>query len=668
MIEAMRELALLTLQIEFGQEGAMAEIRRRNRKKLVSWLVEQGENIERAYILEKMADKPDTVRMTCFELDARKRSRLPFVKPSGNNASAVGPVIKRSYEKGKSPPFGPKRKVVATTLKSFEALSQGVEPWAAYFKEIGEILEADYLLWEGRSIRVDKGNDQTKVIGAAQRAIPDTKTVFIAVADREGKWPGDRADYWEYIERKSGAIKYATKDAPPRAHATCPLCDSENLTTYPNALKGAGINIANMDRAGAFPGVRIKDAWKGYALCLDCADLLYIFKYHVSKDFVGRIAGRRALLIPALLGNQQRRRQVLRDFKKYVRDLKNTGIASRERDLIEFFAGRYDAHVVLNILWAQFGQVIEDVEGAITDVLPSRLNHLAKLNRVVNGTQHPCFPEYVPQEAQLDLSLTILGPLFHRPGPRKTGGHKSAGIGHLQRMVAASLYHGTAMKGLEALFWDEVMETARSYLDAAIRNGNAWGLCDEGIPRKGGRRRYVWTLAGWMRHLARFVYYLRQTEVLLMNEQRGTVSYTPDMEALREYFTPETGIDSREKAFAFLLGVLFGKLIRVQAARKVNVASNALTWLKRLQLTGADLPELYVKIREKLLSYGTEQSQPVRRLTEEIGRLATRLPQPIMLDRISTCYFLLLGQSLSNKILPKTEIEADKSQEEVAPQ
>jgi CRISPR-associated protein Csh1 len=131
--------------------------------------------------------------------------------------------------------------------------------------------------------------------------------------------------------------------------------------------------------------------------------------------------------------------------------------------------------------------------------------------------------------------------------------------------------------------------------------------------------------------------------------------YQPRCGALKPYFGAETAIDSDRKAFAFILGALYGKLLQVQAARGVNVVSNALTWLKRLAISGKDLPELYVKVREKTMVYGTEGNETVRQLVEELGELGTKLGTNIDLDETQTCYFLLLGQSLATKIMPSKQ-------------
>jgi CRISPR-associated protein Csh1 len=208
------------------------------------------------------------------------------------------------------------------------------------------------------------------------------------------------------------------------------------------------------------------------------------------------------------------------------------------------------------------------------------------------------------------------------------------------------------LKDRAAVFWSEIIEVARSYIDEAIERRNSWGLVNEGVSIKKGIKTTYWTLAGWIRHLARLLYYMDLTGVIPMCPDEKKPIYQPEMSVLQPYFTCESGINSAEKAFAFLLGILFGKMTQVQAARGVNVASNALTWLKRLRLDGRDLPELYVKIREKLITYETEQSAQVRELVQEIGRLGIRLGDNINLDTIPTCYFMLLGQSLTNEILP----------------
>ena len=70
-----------------------------------------------------------------------------------------------------------------------------------------------------------------------------------------------------------------------------------------------------------------------------------------------------------------------------------------------------------------------------------------------------------------------------------------------------------------------------------------------------------------------------------------------------------------------------------------------------MTLKGKDLPELYIKIRSKLLAYDAENSSKVRELVSEIGNLGIRLGDQITLDEISTNYYLLLGQSVARDVL-----------------
>ena len=135
--------------------------------------------------------------------------------------------------------------------------------------------------------------------------------------------------------------------------------------------------------------------------------------------------------------------------------------------------------------------------------------------------------------------------------------------------------------------------------------------------------------------------------------------YTPQRDELKPFFENSratAGLDSPEKVYAFLLGTLFGKVMEVQGAKGVNVGANALTWLKRMNLTGADLPGLYIRIREKLLTYNTESSPKVRAIVEELGHLGTQIGKP-NLSKTDAGYYILLGQSLTKTLIPASPKE-----------
>ncbi len=658
MLEAMRELALLELNWRCGQSGlGLSAIRAGHSEQLAPLLVEAAEKIPRVYLLQKQADQTGVVRMWVEDLDDAKRRRLPFNKPSGAQSPALGPVFKRTSKPKEKPPCGPSLKIQNTTAKEFMAQAGCGVAWNDYFREVcAALFQSSTLQYGDRQYPVGSNQSDAHVLAAAIRLISEKETVFLAVVDARDRWPGDRAEYQDYLAQALANIKYVTGEAQAHASADCPLCGSTGVTLYPN-LRGTGINFSNMDRAGAFPGLDTGQAWKGYGLCLDCADLLYIFKNHLlSQHFVSTVAGDKALLLPSLLGNESGKRQFLEDWRKYLKSLEDGGtkIGSHERDLLEFVQDRPDAQVVVHLLWATFGQVVDDVRGVVTDVLPSRLRALSKINREANAWQHPLAPRYAMPEADFDLHLNMLLALLKRPGGKRAAkANESSQLFTIKRQLVEAIYHGVPLGEATAGLWRELLTTARWRLDDMANSGNFGGLLYEGYSEKGNKQTRYWTLAGWVRHLARLLDYLNKTGVLPMTPPKEPLNFEPTLAALKPYFQPGSGLDTREKAFTFLLGILYGKVLQVQAKRGVNVASNALTWLKRLHLDGRDLPDLYCKIREKLMIYEVEASADVRAIVQDLGRLGGQsLGDQIALDQTVTCYFLLLGQSVTVDVLP----------------
>lgn len=649
MLEAMRELALLELNHRSGEaDVGLDQIRARHGEQLTPLLVEDSEKVPRVYLLQAVQDQPGVVKMWMEDVDASKARRLPFVM---SRVAAVGPVMKRTRKADGT--LGPTLNTQELTEKSFAEHGREQSEWSAYFREMHETLFRRHMLeFGGKSHPVGSNQTDPHVLAAAISLIPERGTVFLSAVDAKGRWPGDCPEYHAYLARNL-ASKYVTGEAPAREEGDCPLCGATGVTLYPN-LRGTGINFANMDRAGAFPGLDTGEAWRSYGLCLDCADLLYVFKNHLLGQFLGNVAGHKALLIPNLLGNPGGKHQFLEDWRKYLQNLESGKIASHENDLLEFVQERDDAQVVLHILWATFGQVVDKVRGVVNDILPSRLRQLAKYNQQANVWNHALAPRYPMDNARFDIGLNMLLALLKRPGGRKaTQANDSSRLFAIKRQAAEALYHDAPLGEVQAGLWREILTTARWYLDDITESGNSWALLHEGYNEKGGKQIRYWTLAGWVRHLARMLYYLDLTGVLPMKSM--TEPFEPTVSALKPYFQPGSGLNSREKAFTFMLGILYGKVLQVQAARGVNVASNALTWLKRLNLDGRDLPALYNKIREKLLTYETEANPSVRALVEDLGRLGGKnLGDNINLDSTTTCYFLLLGQSVTVDVLPST--------------
>lgn len=668
MLRAMRTLALdyLFQQLEgshrppYDLEEWYRNLRTASPGRLFPFLVESTENFDRVYVIQTCPES-DCAEVVVQDMSPEVARHLPFLKQAPRSPQA-GPIVKRSFTPGKG--AGPVAKTLDSTLNTFQMTAAASKTWSPYFREIVKVLSHPVVKMTDGTVIDWQKEGYGSLLEAVVQKIPDTKgDVLITVRDDLGKLPGERQEYIRYLmEEKLAGEKYVTMKTQAFASAICPLCQTTGVTVFPNALKGAGLNFKNVDRDGTFPGLDRSAAWKSYALCASCADLLYIYKFHLLRKrggkrdrvpFTANVAGQPALIVPFTTLDTSARQQMLWDVAHYIKNI-SEDVSEDEDNILDILKDE-QALINMNFIWVDIGQEIQNIKGIITDVPPSRLRKLSDFNAAAATWQHPVFPREPIAGNRLglapDLALRALRALFRRPGGKKAQSENdSRRLFQLKRAVAAAVYHGTPIP-TERL-WHELMTTARCYYREALADDKGvWGLVLEGEGKKGP---YL-TAAGWIRSVAWWLHYFRCLEVMQMEHS----CFDPEMESLKPYFGPETGIDTDAKAYAYLLGILYGKLLEVQGARGVNVGANALTWLKRLTLRGKDLPELYVKIRGKLLSYESEKSRKVRQLIEEIGHLGVKLGDRIDLDQTQTNYYLLLGQSLSRNVLKKDGAEED---------
>jgi CRISPR-associated protein Csh1 len=592
------------------------------------------------YVLRADADEEVAV------LEQRERKdgdelRLPFVQSTGSQSGALGPVIKRTYATGKGP--GPSPKINETTRKDFRKIADAGEPWSGYFEHVSSVISRPKLRFRENLI---KGNG-AGALGLAVREINERQTCLLSVLDPEGRLPGEVDEYLAYLQHVLAAEKYSTGRLQPIEDGICALSGFHG-TVYPNALAGAGLNLSNVDRLGVFPNLDDEAAWKKFALSAEVADLLYVFSYHLRDRFVARVAGERALLVPYTKSDADKRLRFLRFAENYYVNKVQSGKPLVEEERMLQHYAQQDTITSITILWADFGQKLENVRGIVTDVLPSRLRAISEVANEVRRDRSAPFPELDYDDSlQPDVAFNYLGSLLKRPGGKRTEkANAGSRLFDLRRDIAAAAYHKRPVP--EARFWEEVREISEAYLLDGLERGT-YGMIHEGRNKKG--ETYL-TMAGWVRHLCRFVYFLRRLGVYPNMEDWR---YEPRNEQLREFFDDgdgRTGLDQEEKVFAFLLGALFGRLMWEQYTRGVNVGANALPWLKRFTLAGKDLPDLFVKVRGKLLTYGTEYDPNVRVVIEELGHLGITLGTNINLSQTETGYFLLLGQSLNPILMP----------------
>jgi CRISPR-associated protein Csh1 len=662
MLEAMRDLALDFLHGKLGgpasesSEAFYRRVRAESPERLFPYLVEKGEKEAKSSPTSKSKQKPqphyytisphaDDTSIAVLEIRdfiAGDGLKLPFNQPSGPRSPALGPVIKRLAKSG-GKLESPKLATQKSTLNQFLTISNTGAVWSNYFREVYSCWTRPKLLYGGEVLAAE---GQTAFSLAMDR-IDETVTVFVAYEDAQRRMPGMVPEYINYLEDILVRAKYLP-DSKVTAGAICSLCDAGQVDVYPNALRGAGINIANVNRDGAFAGLDKANAWKGYALCVGCADLLYVYYRHVAWLFRTRVAGEDALALPTLSVADARRVKYVKRLKEWLDDAQKK-VGATEDGLIDALAEEELAVASVTLLWAEFGQRIDDVRGVVADVLPSRLRALSEANRRFDKYASPVFPDNKLDEFAIDLSLGCLRPLLQCPVKGKAKARNaSRRLFDLRRDIADAIYHGTDLpcERLQA----KLHETAQWHWEAACGSDHpTYGLLREGYSAKTGQN--FLTAAGWVRHAARFLHYCRT-----IGGGMVTVPYEPTSDLLRPYFGPESGIDSPAKAFAFILGVLYGKLTVMQRKRDVNVGANALTWLKRLTISGKDLPELFVKVREKMMVYGSEKGRGedsrVRELNAELGTIVATCREYHILDEIDTCFFLLLGQALALKVLP----------------
>ncbi|MGH3087119.1 MAG: TM1802 family CRISPR-associated protein [Rubrobacteraceae bacterium] len=654
MLEAMSQLALDFLREELPDDagdtsepwGWYLEVREERSELLFPFLVEAARDsmAPNHYLLKADPENPDTAVLEQREFRrGEDEAKLPFVQSTGSQSPALGPIIKRSFSKQKG--GGPSGKILDSTLKEFREIGEGNESWSPYFAGAAEVASRPRMRFQNQTF--EEGS--SSALEMAVKHIPENRTCYLSIPDNDGNLPGEIEEYKAYLTDILASEKYSTGKIAPITDGVCALSGDRGVV-YPNGLSGSGLNLSNVDRPGVFPGIDDQGAWKKFPLSAAGADLLYIFSFHIRDRFIAQVAGERALLIPyTTLDPEKRLKFMKRTRDRYVPQTSGESVVRQEKKL-QSLADEEGVVTSITILWADFGQKLENVRGIVTDVLPSRLRAVSGVAGVVDPDENYPFPEHPC--FHLDVGFNQLGALLRRPGGKRTEkANSGARLSDLRRDIAANSYHGREIP-LER-FREEVREISEAYLIEALERGS-YGLVNEGVSRKG--EPYL-TMAGWARHLCKFIYFLRRLEVYpRMDDWR----YKSHNERLTEFFQDpdgRTGIDSPEKAYAFLLGALFGKLIQVQGSRGVNVGSNALTWLRRLTLTGKDLPELYVRIREKLLTYGTESSSNVRDVIEELGHLGRSLGMDIKLNQTETGYFLLLGQSLSRTVMPAREKE-----------
>jgi CRISPR-associated protein Csh1 len=627
MLRAMIQLAARARGVASGSvPAAVAELR---------GLAEFPGVGERVYVLR--CDASGALQASALEVDETTRYGFPFRRPSGPRSPQVGPVLKRSFDPKKG--VAPNATTLAATLAHFTSVAGSNAPAA---KVYGAALAA---LGPG-----DVAARTARLTGALT-SIAEKKTVFVALGDP----PGGDADYAAHLLGIIRAELYGINDEAPVG--PCPVCH-RTAPLGKSALKGAKVNFLNADNHGVFPSFDVDRAGDRFALCAACADAIASCYINLKSQLRVIIAGSPALVLPYLVSEGAAPESATAAWDVVLKARAAKGTAAAEDDLLDVLAEE-SALASFHVLWATAGDSLDDVTNFITDVPCTRLGALSAHNKIARTWSGGVLP--ARRVKDFDLRLSLVGDLLQHPGGKRTERRNRVRLAALRQRIARAVYLGAPLDA--APLFTELRDIIADHLvdpttdDAFI----AMNFTSEPRPPKKAGAELRLNPASWIRHVALLLHDLRELKVLppMTTGER----YAPRSERLQRLLAPTSGVDTDAKMFAFLLGLLFGRLLTVQAAKGVNVRSNALTWLRRATLTGADLPGLYVRVREKFAEYETERSPAVREVVLDVSELGLRLGTAIPLDADTTMYFLFLGQALAGEVFAKDDTAATKEPE-----
>ena len=476
-----------------------------------------------------------------------------------------------------------------------------------------------------------------------------TKKMKIFSVRIDGKYNGEIRELLD-LWREKPKIMYQTKDAESFKldGVKCSLCDKE-AELYPNVLSGVGINIANVDKPGFFPGVAKENAGKAFPICAPCAEALYAAKFHVFSNLRQKISGHQALIIPHLVESDNKEKSL--EIVTWALELLRRDVSGAERTetrLLKNLAENKGIATITFIIGNVGGQNVENIRKIIPDVLPSRLSEISRAIEDINEI-HDNYPDGHPWKIKflhLNGTLGIIRDVLGSPkySKQKSGGgrkppFKAASVNTLDLLSAIFLKKEYSLKALIAEFSSKLSYDFLDALSSEDKNKTIYSITDN------------------IANMVHLLLFLEKLGVIEMNSGKNFVSkYLEEHEGLKplnDFLNEEAkGLDTKEKGYAFLVGLLFGKLVSMQSAK--GVSANALKWLKGLQLSQQDLMEIFVKTRNKLDDYSTPKSawsEEMRGVAEAIGALGVDI-SAWNISRKEIAYYLCLGQSLSRYYLP----------------
>ncbi|MCL7413603.1 MAG: TM1802 family CRISPR-associated protein [ANME-2 cluster archaeon] len=640
MIEAIRNLGILKMINEFEEFdfNALESVdsflkERENAIESGTYARLQFESLNSEHIGIFTIDG-ETIKFIIDELVSEDSWKYLFIK-TASQGTYIAPTWKDSQSK------------LEKTVKRY--IENSIENDQDWLQNVVRIFTSDDI--EIGKLKDDGTLERKSFLETVEWA-KETKKISVFSVRINGKYNAEIRELLDFSLNEKPKAIYQTNDALSfkSSGVGCSLCHIET-ELFPNVLSrdGVGINIGNVDKFGFFPGVTRKNAGKAFPICAPCAEALYAAKFHVFQDLRQNISGHQALIIPHLLESGDKEEDLDIITTELKRLLKDVGGAERtEYGILKDLSENKGVSTVTFIIGEVGGQSVENIRKVIPDVLPSRLSDISQaiedINKVNDGysPNHPWKKsKYPPLNGNLRIVKDVLGlPKYIQ---QKGGGgrkpFKSSSIDTLNLLNAIFLNKTYPLKDILSEFSSKL-----SYdLLGALSNE------DKNQP--------IYSIRNNITNMVYLLSFLNRLEIIRMNSGNNFVKkYLERHEGLKPLnsflSTEAKGLDTKEKQYTFLVGLLFGKLISFQQRR--GVATSGLKWLKGLQLSSADLMEIFVKTRGKLDDYSTPRSawsEEMRGVAEAIGALGADIEE-WSISRKEIPYYLCLGQSLSGYYLP----------------
>ena len=578
---------------------------------------------------------------------ADEAARYLFLKTSANSTylTPTWKLVSAADKAGRSD-----SKKLLKTIQAMQArAATDPQPWLA---DLVRIFTAPAVILPEPD---PDGSLRTLPFLAAMRWAAKTRHLAVFTVKIRGRYPGDLPDLArDSFARKPDTI-FQTVGSPAHDDGVCSLCRRPGRV-YPNVLSGAGFNIFNTDKPGFFPDCDPAAAWRVNPICRECGEQIYTARWRVFPGLTRRICGKELLAIPHLLDGERPDdllRRLVDDYSPADTPLATAD--TTETLLYDALAQSRAVATVTYLVANVAGQAVSDISRVIPNVIPSRLGTVADAIRAVNTT-YAALPDDHP------FAFYGSGPAstpVRRPPITESFAIFQAALGIRRQKNVGAKYvaqHVSYDDLVLAILTSQPYPVARLYADFAGKL-----LHDFRQARGDSVPAQTAALARTTRAMHATLAFLHRLTTIPLPPGETTMnpilSRYPSLTPLNEFLTAAPGLNTPEKSFTFLLGLLAGKLVSVQLGRRVNPES--LRWIATATFSEPDLRTLFVRVRTKLDQYSTTKdetawSAEMRGVAEAVATAGAGIPK-WTLSRDEAAYWFAVGHTLAPVYLPAKE-------------